>query len=29
MAAQVALHADGRYFYSVTGYAYTGRRRAF
>lgn len=27
MAAQAALHAEGRYFYSVTGYAYTGRRR--
>ncbi len=29
MAAQVALHASGGYFYSITGYAYAGRRRAF
>jgi SAM-dependent methyltransferase len=25
---QSALHAQGRYFYSITGYAYVGRRRA-
>jgi hypothetical protein len=29
MAAQLALHAEGRYFYSITGYAYVRRRRAF
>lgn len=26
LADQVALAADGRYFYSITGFAYTGRR---
>jgi hypothetical protein len=25
---QVALAAAGRYFYSITGFAYTGRRAA-
>jgi len=28
LGEQVALAAAGRYFYSITGFAYTGRRAA-
>ena len=27
LAEQSSLHADGRYFYSITGFAYVGRLR--